>query len=189
MHCIDLCVCCREERAGAALTRKGAAVCSGIILTKLVGVTMLAFSRTQIFAVYYFRMYMALVVVGTFHSLLLLPVLLSLLGTENEEPYLPSVDGDEATEAPPQQVCCKHGCLRNHRSSSMYVAISLMILLVMCSAPVCIDCCLNFRCLCRCMYIERACSFLERTQAQAATPALEMHKTIISDAQEDGARP
>lgn len=101
----DAACCCREERCATALTGKGAAVCSGIILTKLVGVSMLAFSRTQIFEVYYFRMYMALVAVGTFHSLLLLPVLLSLIGTQNEEPYVPSDIGDEATEAPPPQVC------------------------------------------------------------------------------------
>lgn len=36
----------------------------------------------QIFGVYYFRMYAALVLVGGAHALLLLPVLLSLLGPE-----------------------------------------------------------------------------------------------------------
>lgn len=73
---------CREQRVSIALRGKGAAVCSGIILTKLVGVTMLAFSQTKIFEIYYFRMYMALVVIGTFHGLLLLPVLLALVGPE-----------------------------------------------------------------------------------------------------------
>lgn len=57
-------------------------MCSGIILTKFVGVAMLAFSQTKIFDLYYFRMYMALVLIGAFHGLLLLPVLLALLGPE-----------------------------------------------------------------------------------------------------------
>lgn len=81
-------------------------MCAGIILTKFVGVAMLAFSRTQIFEVYYFRMYMALVIVGSFHSLLLLPVVLSLVGPQQEEPQMPS-GGEQATEAmsPPVWSC------------------------------------------------------------------------------------
>ena len=43
---------------------------------------MLAFSRTRIFEVYYFRMYAALVVLGAAHGLLFLPVLLAVLGPE-----------------------------------------------------------------------------------------------------------
>lgn len=58
----------------------GASVCSGIMLTKFVGVAILFFSKTQIFSVYYFRMYMCLVVLGSWHGLVVLPVLLSLLG-------------------------------------------------------------------------------------------------------------
>lgn len=106
MCCNDTFCCCREERSATALAGKGAAVCSGIILTKLVGVTMLAFSRTQIFAVYYFRMYMALVVVGSFHSLLLLPVILSLIGPQQEEPLITSGNArEEANQSAPPQVC------------------------------------------------------------------------------------
>jgi Niemann-Pick C1 protein len=44
-------------------------------------VTVLAFAKTQIFEVYYFRVYMALVLLGAGHALVLLPVLLSLAGT------------------------------------------------------------------------------------------------------------
>ncbi len=40
----------------------------------------LAFARTQIFEVYFFRMYLALVVLAAGHGLVLLPVLLSLAG-------------------------------------------------------------------------------------------------------------
>eukprot|EP00892_Ulva_mutabilis_P006437 jgi/Ulvmu1/4165/UM019_0144.1 len=76
----------REQRVKVALQGKGAAVCSGIVLTKFVGVAMLAFSHTKIFDLYYFRMYMALVVIGTFHGLLLLPVLLALVGPVTRAP-------------------------------------------------------------------------------------------------------
>ena len=41
---------------------------------------MLAYSRTQIFEVYFYRMYLALVLLGAGHGLLLLPVLLALAG-------------------------------------------------------------------------------------------------------------
>ena len=44
------------------------------------GVMVLAFARTKIFEVYYFRLYMALVLLGAAHGLVLLPVLLALAG-------------------------------------------------------------------------------------------------------------
>jgi Niemann-Pick C1 protein len=45
----------RAARARAALVKMGASVTSGITLTKFAGVVVLAFARTQIFEVYYFR--------------------------------------------------------------------------------------------------------------------------------------
>ena len=41
---------------------------------------MLAFAKTQIFEVYFFRVYFGLVLLGAGHALVLLPVLLSLFG-------------------------------------------------------------------------------------------------------------
>uniref|UniRef100_A0A162AB83 SSD domain-containing protein n=1 Tax=Daucus carota subsp. sativus TaxID=79200 RepID=A0A162AB83_DAUCS len=65
----------RNQRAAAALGTMGASVFSGITLTKLVGVIVLCFSRTEIFVVYYFQMYLALVVLGFLHGLIFLPIL------------------------------------------------------------------------------------------------------------------
>lgn len=44
----------------------GASVLTGITLTKLVGVSVLAIAPSLLFRVYYFRMYMATVLAGAF---------------------------------------------------------------------------------------------------------------------------
>lgn len=62
----DLLYCCRQERAEAAMKSAGASVLTGITLTKLVGVSVLAIAPSLLFRVYYFRMYMATVLAGAF---------------------------------------------------------------------------------------------------------------------------
>lgn len=64
----------RDQRTKEALATMGASVFSGITLTKLVGVIVLCFSRTEVFVVYYFQMYLALVLLGFLHGLVFLPV-------------------------------------------------------------------------------------------------------------------
>jgi len=72
----------KEQRAAAALGDVGAAVFCGITATKLVGVAVLAFAKTAIFQVYFFKFYLALVVLGAAHGLIFLPVILSTIGPD-----------------------------------------------------------------------------------------------------------
>ncbi|KAI9709804.1 MAG: hypothetical protein M1828_002371 [Chrysothrix sp. TS-e1954] len=71
-----------DARAASALTSIGPSVFSGIFLTKLLGVAVLAFTRSKIFEIYYFRVWVSLVVLGGLHALVFLPVLLSWVGGE-----------------------------------------------------------------------------------------------------------
>lgn len=70
----------KDARAFAALVNVGGSVFSGITVTKLLGVSVLAFTRSKIFEVYYFRIWLALVVWAALHALVFLPVALSMFG-------------------------------------------------------------------------------------------------------------
>ena len=60
----------------------GATLLSGVHITNLIGVSVLGLARSQLFSIYYFRMYMAVVVIGFMHGLVLLPVILSYYGPD-----------------------------------------------------------------------------------------------------------
>jgi len=85
----------RDARAWTALVNVGGSVFSGITVTKLLGVCVLAFTRSKIFEIYYFRVWLALVVFAATHALIFLPVALSLVGGQG---YMDSESKDGLAE-------------------------------------------------------------------------------------------
>ncbi|TCD70844.1 hypothetical protein EIP91_001535 [Steccherinum ochraceum] len=81
----------RDERMWTALVDVGPSVLSGITFTKLIGMCVLALTRSKILEIYYFRMWFTLIISGALHGLVLLPVILSFAGG----PGFPLQEADE----------------------------------------------------------------------------------------------
>jgi Niemann-Pick C1 protein len=79
----------KDARAWTALVNVGGSVFSGITVTKLLGVIVLAFTRSKIFEIYYFRVWLALVIFAATHALVFLPVALSFVGGEGKQFLFP----------------------------------------------------------------------------------------------------
>ena len=67
----------------------GSSVFIGIGLTKFTGVLVLAFAKSTLFRLYYFRMYLGIVLFYPFNGLVLLPVILYQFGPkiQNKKQY------------------------------------------------------------------------------------------------------
>lgn len=72
----------QENQAFEALVNVGPSTLSGITMTKFLGVGVLSFTHSQIFRVYYFRMWVGLILYASIGALVVLPVLLNRFGNK-----------------------------------------------------------------------------------------------------------
>ncbi|KAG7662150.1 NCR1 [[Candida] subhashii] len=84
----------RNLRAYSALSTVGGSIIGGITLTKFIGISVLAFTRSKIFEVYYFRMWFSLIIIAAIHALCILPILLSYFGCD----YNPEVRVEDESQ-------------------------------------------------------------------------------------------
>ena len=70
----------RTNKARHALRKTGPAIVSGIAMTNFVGVIVLAAAKSQLFVVFYFRMFFTINVLCVAHTIVFLPAFLAFLG-------------------------------------------------------------------------------------------------------------
>jgi len=75
----------------------GSNIIVGIATTKFIGVVVLGFASSEMFRIYYFRMYMAIIFLGVFQGLMFLPSILFYIGplTKGRTPESFIHDDDE----------------------------------------------------------------------------------------------
>ncbi|XP_035246328.1 NPC1-like intracellular cholesterol transporter 1 [Anguilla anguilla] len=72
----------RVERAKEATATMGSAVFSGVAMTNLPGIVVLAFAKAQLIQIFFFRLNLVITLLGMVHGLIFLPVLLSFFGPD-----------------------------------------------------------------------------------------------------------
>ncbi len=92
----------REQKLKNTLKHTVSSVFIGIGLTKFTGVLVLAFAKSTLFRLYYFRMYLGIVLLGLFNGLMVLPLILSkmtpkvvMVSYREEKKYKDSVSGKD----------------------------------------------------------------------------------------------
>ncbi|XP_036384671.1 NPC1-like intracellular cholesterol transporter 1 [Megalops cyprinoides] len=70
------------ERAKEATANMGSAVFSGVAMTNLPGIVVLAFAKAQLIQIFFFRLNLVITLLGMVHGLIFLPVLLSFFGPD-----------------------------------------------------------------------------------------------------------
>ncbi|XP_032568358.1 NPC1-like intracellular cholesterol transporter 1 isoform X1 [Chiroxiphia lanceolata] len=76
----------RVERAAEATITMGSKVVTGVAMTSLPGVVVLAFAKAQLIQIFFFRLNFIITLVGLAHGLVFLPVLLSYIGPSPRVP-------------------------------------------------------------------------------------------------------
>ena len=80
-----------QQRIIHALSTVGVSVINGITCTKLVGIAVLGLASSQVFVIYYYRMYLCIVLINIIYGLIVLPTLLTQFGPpvyDNNKSYI-----------------------------------------------------------------------------------------------------
>jgi Niemann-Pick C1 protein len=88
----------RDERAKAAMCEMGSTVFTGIVSTKIIGVTVLGLAPSEVFNIYYFRMFFCIIILGFFIGLAFQPIILSWIGPPSENKTLKPREDEELPE-------------------------------------------------------------------------------------------
>ncbi|XP_029460044.1 NPC1-like intracellular cholesterol transporter 1 [Rhinatrema bivittatum] len=88
----------KVKRAKEATVNMGSAVFAGVAMTNLPGIIVLAFAKAQLIQIFFFRLNLAITLLGMVHGLVFLPVVLSYFGPEINRAMLLELQRKEAKE-------------------------------------------------------------------------------------------
>ncbi|XP_051021046.1 NPC1-like intracellular cholesterol transporter 1 [Acomys russatus] len=90
----------RLERAKEATVFMGSAVFAGVAMTNFPGILILGFAQAQLIQIFFFRLNLLITLLGLFHGLVFLPVVLSYLGPDVNQALVLEKLATEAAMAP-----------------------------------------------------------------------------------------